>query len=115
MKKQLNKVEQQLYDAALKVCRYYKGEEECPHKGAKDADKAFLWQCEASYCDMQYDAYGNAVFVRYVAEISRAGLGGLHTEVKLSARLVALLYSQYTERYKHTSDGFEEFIKTYYK
>lgn len=47
MKKELNKVEQQLYDAALKECRYYKGEEECPYDGTDN--KAILWTGERSF------------------------------------------------------------------
>lgn len=91
-------IKQLVQEKYMQQCKYYKGEEECPHKG----DKALLWEYERAWVDMSTSKEGKSLLMEYVGEFNRAGMGQYEVNDGVPINLKALLYN----RFIHWQGGY---------
>ena len=106
-------IKQLVHKKYMQQCKYYKGEEKCPHKG----NKALLWEYERAWVEMSTNNNGISLLMEYVGELNRAGLGQFASQTKMPITLLALLLMRYyhsTGYIPNDTSDFTELINSYY-
>lgn len=96
-------------DEFLKVCRYYKGEEDCPFN---DQDRSMLWFYERSWVlDMENDRFEKSLIGDYIY----VGLSGFANNDNTPLTLKALLFNRFCKGVYSMADAVEPFKNMYLK
>lgn len=96
----------------FKLCRYYKGEDDCPFK---EQNKSTLWFYERAWVfDMLKDSDNRSICI---TEYVRHGLGSFERFDNIPLSLKALLFNRYAKTSNsmtETVEPFKKFYKEYY-
>ena len=93
----------------IQFCKYYKGEEESPYQGTKNA----LWNWELAWVSFLTDGErGSDFLTRCLDEYLSCGLGDFEKSDDTPITLKALLFNRF-EQWDEGGD-FKEFYMEYY-
>lgn len=97
---------------AIKFCRYYHGEGDCPFR---NGERATLWKIERAWVERM--ASGKTEIIEdAINEYIRCGLGEFQMRDNVPISLKAVLFNRFCKYNERIDiDGFKNFYLRYYK